>query len=180
MFGPLKRLFSKPDSPPPPAPAPVVWPISMAASAPKAAAPPPAGDVIQVPLSEIVARLPATLTPLILSTATGTFPLPVQTALAQLPTGAVRIPFAQLRQHAPPGTSAANPSLDNTLVDLPLPRILAGINPALLARRPNQKQVTAPDEVSGIFEAKDKARAASPPPKPIPQPAAPAPASQSA
>lgn len=157
----------------------------------------PQADVIPVPFSDIVARLPASLAPLVSSSATGVFPLPVKTALAQLPSGAVRIRFAELRQSAPPGTFADDASLDETWVDLPLARILAAMNPALLARRSGQTQVEVPEDISGVFRSKDKApaRAAAPSatpvvpttppspvaPKPLPfatqKPASPAPAS---
>jgi predicted regulator of Ras-like GTPase activity (Roadblock/LC7/MglB family) len=188
MFDFLKRLFS------PPAPLP---PLSVPAVAKPDAPPPnvvppvpaslipfprqPEGDAIPVPLSDIVARLPGALAPLISGAVTGVFPLPVKTALGQLPSGAVRIPFGQIRQSAPPGTFANNTGFDETLVELPLARILAAMNPALLARRIGQTRVEVPAEISGIFGAKDKGlpvapsapsavRAAPPPP------AAPAPA----
>ncbi len=154
-------------------------------------------DAIRVPLTEIVARLPAALAPLTSASVKGAFLLPVKTALGQLPSGAVRIPFGQIRQSAPPGTFANDASLDETLVELPLPRIVAAISPSLLARREGQRQVEVPTEISGIFGPKDKssARIAAPsagpvfhtaPPTPIaprpapvasPKPAAPVPVS---
>lgn len=163
MFDFFKRLFSPqasvpahpvPALPKPAAPQPV--PVPPEAKTPSSVSP-WAGDAIPVPFSDIVARLPGSLAPLVLSSVTGAFPLPVKTALAQLPSGAVRIRFAELRQSAPPGTFADDASLDETLVDLPLPKILAAMNPALLARRSGQTQLEVPEEISGVFRSKDKA-----------------------
>jgi predicted regulator of Ras-like GTPase activity (Roadblock/LC7/MglB family) len=175
MFDFLKRLFSPPAS----------VPADAAPALPRQPAPQPpqAGNAIPVPFSDIVARLPASLAPLVLSPAAGAFPLPVKTALAQLPSGAVRIRFAELRQSAPPGTFDDDASLDETWVDLPLPGIVAAMNPALLARRPGQTQVEVPKDIPGVFRSKDKApaRAAAPGAAPVvpttpPSPVAPRPA----
>jgi len=183
MFDFFKRLFSQPVSVPA---APVQELPKPAAPLPKPApAPPPGGDTIHVPFSDILARLPGALAPLASASLTGFFPLPVKTALAQLPSGAVRVRFGQLRQAAPPGTFSGDVSLDETLVDLPLPKILAAMNPALLARRPGQTQVEVPKDISGVFGSKDKApaRAAAPSAAPVvpiapPSPVAPKPAPQ--
>jgi predicted regulator of Ras-like GTPase activity (Roadblock/LC7/MglB family) len=179
----LKRIFSQPASnpappvpaapkpaAPPPAPAPKAAPAAQPAApapkpvvaaqpAPAAPQPPPPSDgtSIQVLLSDIVAKLPANLAPKPSASVTGAFSLPVQTALAQLPSGAVRIRFAQLREAAPPGTFPDDASLNETLVDLPLPKILAAMNPALLTRRSGQKQIDVPPEITGVFGTKDKA-----------------------
>ncbi len=157
MFDFLKRLFSRPvAAPPESAPAP-----------PEPAAPPPvparpptkiaqAGDAITLQLNDVVARLPGSFAAVILSPVTGTFALPVETALAQLASGAVRVPFGEIRRCSPPGTFVDNASLDETLVELPLSKILAAIDPALLARRPGQKQIEVPADISGIFGSKTK------------------------
>jgi predicted regulator of Ras-like GTPase activity (Roadblock/LC7/MglB family) len=82
------------------------------------------------------------------------FSLSTGVAVEQLRTGAVRIPFSQLRQGSPPGTFAANGTHDDSLIDLPLPLILAALGPAGLARRPDQKRAAAPDNVAGVFGVK--------------------------
>jgi predicted regulator of Ras-like GTPase activity (Roadblock/LC7/MglB family) len=165
MLGLFKRLFSQPASvtetpvpvlPKPAAPTP--------APAPALRPSPVAGDIIQVPLGDIVARFSGALAPFASVPVTGAFPLPVKTALAQLPSGAVRIRFAQLRQAAPPGTFSNDASLDETMVDLPLPKILAALDPALLARRSGQTQVEVPGEIFGVFGAKVKEPALPAPP----------------
>jgi predicted regulator of Ras-like GTPase activity (Roadblock/LC7/MglB family) len=118
------------------------------------------GDVVHVPLNDILAHLPATVAPLLLARPGGTFSLPVKSAVEQLGTGAVRVRFAQLRQSALPGTFANDSSQDETLIDLPLPQILAAIGPAAFARRSYQKVTELPDEVTGVFGPKG----ATPPP----------------
>ena len=91
--------------------------------------------LVWLPLKPILARLPSSIAALVSPTASGFFVLPVKTALAQLPLGAVRVPFGHLRRGSPPGTFADNAAHDDALVDLPLPEILSLINPALLSRR---------------------------------------------
>jgi predicted regulator of Ras-like GTPase activity (Roadblock/LC7/MglB family) len=107
--------------------------------------------VIALALPQILDSLPADLASLAASPGAGTFSLPVKTALAQLASGAVRIPFGELRQGSPPGTFYNNATQDRTLVTLPLPQILASLDPALLARRSGQKMVAVPESVTSIF-----------------------------
>ena len=109
----------------------------------------PAG-VIVLRLAPILAALPPNLAALVASVQ-GTFSLPVQTVLAQLASGAVRIPFGELRQGSPPGTFYDDGTQDKSLVNLPLPPILASLDPALLVRRPGQKLVTVPESVTSVF-----------------------------
>ncbi len=112
------------------------------------------GDVIALPLDEILYHLPNTLAALVLSRPGGTFSFSANIALEQLRTGAVRIPFALLRQSSPPGTFADDAAHDDALIDLSLPLVLAAIGPAGLARRPDQKRTEVPDDVTGVFGAK--------------------------
>jgi predicted regulator of Ras-like GTPase activity (Roadblock/LC7/MglB family) len=135
-----------------------------------------AGENIYLPFTDILARLPASLAPFVLSPATGAFLLPVKTAVAQLPSGAVRIRFGELRKTAPTGTFTDDAGLDETLVDLPLPKILTAINPAVLARRSDQAQMDIAPEISGIFSSKIRAdvpTSVAPAPAPIPVAAVP-------
>jgi predicted regulator of Ras-like GTPase activity (Roadblock/LC7/MglB family) len=134
--------------------------------------------------------LPATVAPLASPTVTGNYSIQVETAMAQLPTGAVRVRFAELRKSAPPGNFAENGNFDDTLVDLPLAQILAGLNPMLLTRRAGQRQVDLPDEVDMAFKPGARSIAPRPMVEPLPavihklsdpveatpQPAAPVPA----
>jgi predicted regulator of Ras-like GTPase activity (Roadblock/LC7/MglB family) len=202
MFESLKKLFSKPASPPPQSPArSLSASISSAPPAPfpsratpgpapaSAAAPVPlqTGDVVQLPLNDILAHLPATVAPLLLARPGGTFAFPVRSALEQLGTGAVRVRFAQLRQSVLPGTFANDSSQDDTFIDLPLPQILAAIGPAAFSRRSQQRVTDIPEDVTGVFGPKGASPTTISPSAPIaaattaplaPPPPAPAPPSK--
>jgi predicted regulator of Ras-like GTPase activity (Roadblock/LC7/MglB family) len=127
-----------------------------------------------LPLNEILSGLPEGLTQLILKRPGGTFSFSADIAWEQLRTGAVRIPFAQLRQASPRGTFADDASNDDSLIDLPLQLIVAAIGSGALARRPDQKRVEVPDEVKGVFGPKRRAsvRIASTAAAPKPAPSA--------
>jgi len=160
MFGAIKKLFSRRAGPPHDAISARVEPAAAPAPAPPAApalapSPPPAriGDEIALPLNDILARLPDGLTQLILTRPGGSVSFSINLVWEQLRTGAVRVSFGQLREASPPGTFADNASHDDSLLDLPLPLILAAIGPGGLARRPDQKRVEVPDEVKGVFGA---------------------------
>lgn len=184
MFGLLKRYFSK-QAPPEVSSAPATRPQAAMAPAPAPAAPDspahpplapvPAGPdgVIVLPLPPILASLPPNLAALVASPSRGTFSLPVKTALAQLASGAVRIPFGELRQGSPPGTFYDNATQDKSPVSLPLQQILVSLDPALLARRPGQKTVAVPESVTSVFGL---GRTLQAPIVPVPGPRRPAPA----
>jgi predicted regulator of Ras-like GTPase activity (Roadblock/LC7/MglB family) len=182
MFSPSAKKAAPPAVEPSPAPiipaplpAPVVAPIPVPAPVPRNGS-----DAIALAYADIVPRFPSSLAPFVSAPVTGAFELPVKTALEQLPTGAVRIRFAELRLAAPAGTFAEDDSLDETLVDLPLPKILEAMNPALLKRRNGQTDLIVPESVPGLFTSKNPAVAPkiSPvvsvptPPKPSPAPPA--------
>ena len=145
------------------------WQPAVSPPAGSAAAASPQG-VITLPLAPILASLPPNLAALVASPDSGTFPLPIKTALAQLASGAVRVPFGELRQGSPPGTFYDNATQDRSLVSLPLPQILASLDPALLARRPGQKSVAVPDSVTSVF---GQGRALQAPVTAAPQPVSP-------
>jgi len=191
MFGFLKRFFSISDAPehpstptPPPQPALSPLPASPAPVPPPPAAfqaapagPPVANldGAISLPLDPILASLPPNLSALVASPNHGTFSLPVKTALAQLASGAVRIPFGELRQGSPPGTFYDNATQDRSLVSLPLAIILASLHPGLLARRSGQKSIAVPENVTSVFGlGRNLQPPIAPAPKPV-QPPAPAP-----
>jgi len=141
--------------------------------------------VLLLPMASILESLPPDLAAKIASPASGTFSLPVKRAVAQLASGAVKITFGQLRQGSPPGTFFDNATLDGTPVSLPLPQILARMDPSLLARRPGQKWVAVPESVTSVFGQGRRLQApiydppqaaipqAPPPPSAAPKPAAP-------
>ncbi len=176
MFGALKRFFGRPAQPEPYfIPATLPKPAAYHPPTPAAAAPPPppppkveapapappalihdapaadAVEVIQLPLAPIIASLSPSLAAMASAQTNGTFSLSVQTALAQLPSGAVRISFGELRQGSPAGTFSDNSSQDRTPVSLPLPAIVASLGPTLLARRSGQRTVAVPENVTSVF-----------------------------
>jgi predicted regulator of Ras-like GTPase activity (Roadblock/LC7/MglB family) len=197
MFESFKKLFSRQASPLPDAPPPQLISISAAPPQPFPSRPastprPPSipalpsgpapvalrtGDVVHLPLNDILALLPSPVAPLLLARPGGTFSLPVRSAVEQLATGTVRVRFAQLRQTAPPGTFAHDASQDETLIDLPLAQILSAIGPAAFSRRAQQKATPVPDDVTGVFGPKGKRLSAMPStPRSAPSPAPVAPA----
>jgi predicted regulator of Ras-like GTPase activity (Roadblock/LC7/MglB family) len=112
------------------------------------------GDALLLPMDEILSRLPNSMAPLVRSRPGGTFSVSASEAVEQLRFGAVRVPFGQLRQASPPGTFADDASQDDSLIDLPLPLVLAALGPGRLARRADQRRVEVPDEVTGVFGPK--------------------------
>lgn len=80
-----------------------------------------------------------------------TFPVFMQQVVEQLPQGSVKIPFGELRTHAPAGVFTANAAQDARLIDLPLQEILAQLHPDIIARRPDQVRVEVSEEVPDIF-----------------------------
>ncbi len=175
MFGFFKRFFPQTGGsaalPAPAAVAEKMAPIPMPAlpasaapakreSAPPANTPPPAisappsGPTVPLPLHEIIARLPNSLAGQVLARPHAIFSLPADFVMEQLRTGAVRIPFGQLRQGAPAGTFASTDALDEEMVELPLSLVLPAVSPRGFARRRDQRHLDVPDDVTGIFETK--------------------------
>ena len=195
MIGFIKRLFSQPDAdsapatpkptPSTPQPVPAARPAAAAPATPSAAAiAPPApsspssgplrieGEMILVPFSDIVPRLPNAMAPRHSASLAGAYPLPVKNAIAQLPTGAVRVRYVELRHAAVPGTFPEDPTLDESLVELPLQKILAALGPSVMTRRQNQSQIEVPDDVIGLFGPKGQSSARVVSSKPTPAHAA--------
>lgn len=83
--------------------------------------------------------------------ATDAVRVPLTTVLEQLPRGAVRLAFRDLKRYAQPGTFTGGCELDEALVELPLAEVLARLKGNHLARRPAQKQLSVPDTVPTIF-----------------------------
>ena len=128
-------------------------PPSSVASVAAPAAPVAAGsdEILNLPLKVVLQRLPAALTALVKSPGDGNVALPLQKVLKQLPQGAVRFTFGEIRQASPAGTFLEVATQDQTVVDLPLPEIISRISPAHLQRRAPSKQLSAPAEVANVF-----------------------------
>src|SRR5262249_41608627 len=82
-----------------------------------------------------------------------TISIPLEMILSQLPRGAVKIAFGELRQAAPE-LFEGGADRDRVLVALPLSEILAQLNPALIARRRVQKKVEVPQEIGSPFDSR--------------------------
>jgi predicted regulator of Ras-like GTPase activity (Roadblock/LC7/MglB family) len=139
---------------------------------------PPNGNEIAVPLAPIIAGLPLELRAKIASIpAPGlTINLPVETVLAQLAFGAVKISFGELRHLAVGIFVNTGGELDSKIVSLPLGDILAQLNPSLLSRRSAAK-VEVAEDINGPFGSRTSSvfftsqPMKSPPPAPAPAPA---------
>ena len=113
------------------------------------------GDTLALPLSAVVAALPADLKLAVRqSFDTQQFVyVPLALIYPQLGRGAVRITFGDLRRISPEGVFGEMPGRDVAIVELPLGEILARLNPANLPRR-NQHQVSVPNEITSPFEGR--------------------------
>src|SRR6266513_904630 len=130
----------------PPDPLPSAVPVSMDT-------PPATGDSIKIALKPVLLKLPDVLKAKVRQPPSGAvyISIPLQKVLDQLPQGAVKISFGELRLAAPAGVFLDLSSHDQTPVELPLPEIVAQLRPEQLPRRTVQKKVEVPEEVGGIF-----------------------------
>jgi predicted regulator of Ras-like GTPase activity (Roadblock/LC7/MglB family) len=105
--------------------------------------------------------------------------IPLDKVLSQLAFGSVKITFGELR-HAAPQFFSPHADVDQSQIALPLNEILAQINPGLLSRRQNQKNVEVPEEIRSPFSDNGQGLIFSvgpskaPAPAPAPMPATPA------
>lgn len=146
---------------------------------PIAASQPADGNSVEIPLGSILVALPPELKTRVRPADIGaaTFPVPLEQIFSQFASGSVKIAFGELRQAVPQlFTNAAD--CDDLPVALPLNEILGRVNPALLVRRPNQKQIEIPSEISSPFAAHENglnfSRATTPEPAPAPRATTPA------
>jgi predicted regulator of Ras-like GTPase activity (Roadblock/LC7/MglB family) len=73
--------------------------------------------------------------------------------LSQLASGSIKVPYGEIRQAAP-DLFTADDSADGQNVTLPLQEVLSRLNPALLTRRPTQKQLVVPEEIASPFSGR--------------------------
>jgi predicted regulator of Ras-like GTPase activity (Roadblock/LC7/MglB family) len=111
------------------------------------------GKGIELPLQPIVAALPLELQPRLKHPDAGalTICVPLEKILAQLASGAVKIPFGELRQAAP-DLFTGDTDRDQVLVQVPLAEVLTRLNPALIMRRREQKLVEVPADIRSPFD----------------------------
>lgn len=133
-----------------------------------------------MPAKIVLSRLSPELSAMVKSDGSGDLALPLKRILSQLPQGAVKLTFGEIRQAAPAGTFLDVTSQDQTYVDLPLPEILSRLSSNHLSRRPAQKTIEVPPEVGNVFGPRGEQlaqssgdttiRRASPAPAPTPKP----------
>jgi len=111
------------------------------------------GRLVEMPLQPIIAGLPLELQPRLRQPDAGarTICVPLEKILAQLASGAVKIPFGELRQAAPE-LFTGGADRDQVLVSIPLAEVLTRLNPALIMRRREQKLVEVPADVRSPFD----------------------------
>lgn len=168
----VRQHYPQPAAAAPRMPAPVSQPVAD-------------GNSVEIPVGSILVALPPELKTRVRPADIGaaTFPVSLEQIFSQLGSGSVKISFGELRQAMPQlFTNAAD--CDDLPVALPLNEILGRVNPALLVRRPNQKQIEIPEEISSPFASPEnglnfsRATSVDPAPAPAPRattPAAPAP-----
>jgi predicted regulator of Ras-like GTPase activity (Roadblock/LC7/MglB family) len=113
---------------------------------------PAAVNEIELPLASVLNGLPMELRAKIMSSpsARATIKLQAEPVVAQLASGSVKISFGELRKLAPGIFANTGGEHDSRTVNLPLPEILARVNPALLTRR-SAKKLSASEEIAGPF-----------------------------
>ncbi|MEO6035467.1 MAG: roadblock/LC7 domain-containing protein [Verrucomicrobiota bacterium] len=150
------------------APVSFVPPTAVLAPMVQVAEPVKSGDMVSLSLKSILGRLPSSLASAVQTQGTGFVSLPTSKILQELPKGAVKISFGELRRASPVGAFLDNPRHDQMLIELPLNEILARLPLTLLTRRTDQKQVCIPDEVTNVFGPRGQgASTATFKPKPI-------------
>jgi predicted regulator of Ras-like GTPase activity (Roadblock/LC7/MglB family) len=165
MIRALKKIFRKPaaaQAVSPPSAAPAAEPPSNSAAQAVAelgtSVPvnPAIGDLLTIPLSAIIQQVPREFYGQLAPAGVAHIQLtvPRQRVLEQLPQGAVKVPFAELRQLAPPGVFVESDAGDSRMVDLPLSEILRQLAPQDYARRPDRPRVEVPDDVTDLFGQK--------------------------
>lgn len=112
-----------------------------------------AGSMVEVSLRSILAGLPLELQPRVAQARVGDamLAIPLERVLPQLPHGAVRLCFGEVRQ-AFPHVFAPGADLDKTAVALPLAEVLTRINPNLIRRKRVQKRIEVPEEIISPFD----------------------------
>lgn len=138
-----------------------VVPATAFQAAPSTAKPVPVprpesnGNGLHIPLQAVLDGLPLELKNRVKQSDVGdaSLSIPLEKVLSQLSRGAVKIAFGDLRRAAPQVFSSQS-DRDRIQVALPLEEILSRLNPSLLLRRQDQKQVEVPEEISGPFGSK--------------------------
>ena len=169
MFGAFSKLFKKSEPAPaaahstgPQSPPRGAGPLPKDETAGRAALPRPqagqvaGGESLAVPYSAIIKLIPQELWGKLAPSGVAgyNYSIPRKSVLEQLPHGAVKVSFGELRRNAPPGVFISGTAEDTRLVDLPLSELLAQLHPDSLSRRPDQARVAVSAEVPDLFGAR--------------------------
>jgi len=166
MFGAIKKFFGK-STPPGPfsAPADSASPVESEANPFAAGSVPPPTDAeptppgaegsLEVAFAAILRQVPNELYGKIApaGVAGHHFSIPKKKVIEQLPRGAVKVTFGELRRSAPVGVFINGAAHDAQLIDLPMGEILKQLQPEMYARRPNQRPVKTATDIEDIFGA---------------------------
>ena len=169
MFGAFTKLFKRSEpvpaatrstgSQPPPRSAPPLPTDGTGARAqvPRAATGQSKGsDALIIPYASIIKVIPQELWGKLAPAglAGHNYLIARKTVLEQLPHGAVKANFGDLRRCAPNGVFVNNSAEDARMVDLPLSEILTQLHPDSLSRRENQTRVEASPDLPDLFGVK--------------------------
>jgi predicted regulator of Ras-like GTPase activity (Roadblock/LC7/MglB family) len=176
----------------PPAP-PVIETTATASSAAPTAAPvevpaapaaQPRFDCMKIPISAILPGVAEELRHKLSPHSARELLVPVDRVTSQLAGGAICVPLGVLRPLSPEVLSDI-PLKDDCAVNLPLAEVLKNLGPEHYKKRTNQKAITVPEDIDGLFGLKgQKVFISSTPPlkpeapkpaRPLATPAAPAP-----
>jgi hypothetical protein len=114
----------------------------------------PATDgIVKVSYGGILAGLPQELHGKITPPASAKFSISASVVMEQLPKGAVKVAFGDLRKAAPVGFFKNNGDHDSQWVDLPLREILPQIGADVYSRR-EQRRNDVPEEITDLFGRK--------------------------
>ncbi len=169
MFGAFSKLFKKTEPAPAPARSNGPQPLPRTSASlskdetgattavPRALAAQVAGaESLVVPYSAIIKLIPQELWGKLAPAGVAGYNYNIarKSVLEQLPHGAVKVSFGELRRNAPSGVFINTAAEDARLVDLPLSEILAQLHPDSLSRRPDQARVEVSSEVPDLFGAR--------------------------
>lgn len=122
----------------------------------KPSAPARGADALSVPYSSIIKLIPQELWGRLAPAGVAgySFSIARKTVLEQLPHGAVKVNFGELRRNAPNGVFINGSAEDGRMVDLPLSEILAQLHPDTLSRRADQTRIEVSPDVPDLFGVK--------------------------
>lgn len=113
-------------------------------------------DALSIPYASIIKLIPQELWGKLAPSGVAgyNFSIARKTVLEQLPHGAVKVNFGELRRNAPNGVFASGSAEDGRMIDLPLSEILAQLHPDTLSRRADQTRIEVSPDVPDLFGVK--------------------------